>query len=65
MTTRSHYREAEDTLRRIQDRSPVSQHDIAAAQLHALVAVADELRAIRNEIMTIRAIAAAQTRDDG
>lgn len=59
MTTASHYKEAEDTLSRVQGGAHVSPQDIATAQLHALVAAADELRAIRNELATMRGMVAA------
>ena len=56
MTTANHYKTAEDALRP----SPGDhiERDLLKAQLHAMLAVADELRAIRNELMTIRGIVA-------
>jgi hypothetical protein len=55
-TLTTHYRDAEDALRRAQAGSRVSQQALARAQLHALLAVADELRAIRNELITIHGV---------
>ena len=65
MAEMNHYRKAEDILRRIESGGTVYEPEFSLAQLRALVAIADELRAIRNELMTIRGIVAAQARDDG
>jgi hypothetical protein len=47
-----------DALRRAQPGVPGGQQDLATAQLHAMLAVADELRNIRNELMQRRGILA-------
>ena len=54
MTTTTHYREAEEAL----EAKPGSRagQDLARAQLHAMLAIADELRAIRNELITIHSV---------
>ena len=54
MTTTTHYREAEEAL----EAKPGSRagQDLAGAQLHAMLAIADELRAIRNELITIHSV---------
>jgi hypothetical protein len=54
MTTTNHYGEARDMLQRTDRRSATSQHDLAAAQVHAMLAIADELRNIHNELAEIR-----------
>jgi hypothetical protein len=54
MTTTNHYRESEDILKRTDRRSGTSQHDLAAAQVHALLAIADELRNFRDGLVEIR-----------
>ena len=54
MTTTNHYGEARDMLRRTDRRSATSQHDLAAAQVHAMLAIADELRNIHNELVEMR-----------
>ena len=54
MTTPNHYQEAEHVLRWAQAGVTENQHDLAKGQLHALMAIADDLRAIRNELTTIR-----------
>jgi hypothetical protein len=54
MTTTNHYGEARDMLQRTDRRSATSQHDLAAAQVHAMLAIADELRNIHNELVEIR-----------
>jgi hypothetical protein len=53
MTDLSHYSEAKDGLGRAQPGVPGGQQDLAIAQLHATLAVADELRNVRNELMGI------------
>jgi hypothetical protein len=58
MTTTTHYREAEDALNRAQRGSRASQQDLTKAQLHAMLAVADELRDIHNELIQMRSIIA-------
>jgi hypothetical protein len=52
MTTTDHYHNAEDALKR---GARASQLDLARAQLHALLVIADELRDVRNELTEIRA----------
>lgn len=47
----NHYRAAEDALRGTPGRP--GQQYLATAQLHAMLAIADELRAIRNELIEI------------
>jgi hypothetical protein len=54
MTTTNHYGEARDMLQKTDRRSATSQHDLAAAQIHAMLAIADELRNIHNELVEIR-----------
>ena len=54
MTTTNHYGEARDMLQKTDRRSATSQHDLAAAQVHAMLAIADELRNIHNELVEIR-----------
>ena len=54
MTTTNHYGEARDMLQRTDRRSATSQHDLAAAQVHAMLAIADELRNIHNELAEMR-----------
>jgi hypothetical protein len=58
MTTIDHYRQAENALSRTRPASPGSQQDLAKAQLHVLLSVADDLRVIRNELTEIRGILA-------
>jgi len=55
MTTTNHYGEARDILNKTgRRRSGTSEHDLAAAQVHAMLAIADELRNIHNELVEIR-----------
>ena len=55
MTTTNHYGEARDILNKTgRRRSGTSEHDLAAAQIHAMLAIADELRNIHNELVEIR-----------
>ena len=54
MTTTNHYGEARDMLQKTDRRSATSQHDLAAAQVHAMLAIADELRNIHNELAEMR-----------
>jgi hypothetical protein len=54
MTTTNHYGEARDMLQRTDRRSATSQHDLAAAQIHAMLAIADELRNIHNDLAEMR-----------
>jgi hypothetical protein len=58
MTATDHYRQAENALSRARPASPGSQQDLAKAQLHALLVIADELRDVRNELTEIRGILA-------
>ena len=55
MTTTTHYREAEEALE-AKPGSRAGRQDLARAQLHAMLAIADELRAIRNELITIHSV---------
>jgi hypothetical protein len=41
-------------LQRTDRRSATSQHDLAAAQIHAMLAIADELRNIHNDLAEMR-----------
>ena len=55
MTTTNHYGEARDILNKTgRRRSGTSEHDLAAAQVHAMLAIADELRNIHNELVEMR-----------
>jgi hypothetical protein len=54
MTTTNHYGEAGDILQKTDRRSATSPHDLAAAQVHALLAIAEELGNIHNELVEIR-----------
>ena len=54
MTTTNHYGEARDILTRTAHRSATSPHDLVAAQIHAMLAIADELRNIHNELVEMR-----------
>jgi hypothetical protein len=56
MKAANHYREAEDALERKPGSGPGEQQHLARAQLHALLAISDELRAIRNELIEIHGI---------
>lgn len=58
MTTSDHYREAEGALRTAEQGSPASPAYLATAQLHAMLAVADQLWEIRNELIHIRTMIA-------
>jgi hypothetical protein len=58
MTTTDHYHETQDILTRTDRRTTTSHHDLAAAQVHAMLAIADELRNIRNELVAISELAA-------
>jgi hypothetical protein len=53
MTTLSHYREAEKPFRRAEAGSRASAGEVATAQSHALLAIAEELRNIRNELIAL------------
>jgi hypothetical protein len=53
MTTTNHYGEARDILQET-DRRSATSHDLAVAQVHAMLAIADELRNIHNELVEIR-----------
>ena len=59
MTT-THYREAEKPLRRAEAGSRASAGEVATAQLHALLALSEELRNIRNELIDIRELLGRQ-----
>jgi hypothetical protein len=60
MTTLSHYREAEKPLRRAEAGSRSTVGEVATAQLHALLAIGEELRGIRNELLAIRELLGQQ-----
>jgi hypothetical protein len=53
MTTTNHYGEARDMLQET-DRRSATSHELAVAQVHAMLAIADELRNIHNELAEIR-----------
>jgi hypothetical protein len=59
MTT-THYREAEKPLRRAEAGTRASTADLATAQLHALLAISEELRNIRNELIALRELTGQQ-----
>lgn len=54
MTIPGHYQQAEDALSRAQPASRAASGDLAAQQLHAVLAVTGELRSIHNELIAIR-----------
>jgi hypothetical protein len=56
MTTPNRYRDAEDALRKTLKGPRLSTTKLATAQLQAMLAVADELRNIRNELVALRNI---------
>jgi hypothetical protein len=51
MTTPNRYRDAEDALRKTLKGPRLSPTELATAQLQAMLAVADELRNIHNELI--------------
>jgi hypothetical protein len=53
MTT-THYQEAQKPLKRAEAGYHASATEVATAQLHALLALSEELRNIRNELIAIR-----------
>jgi hypothetical protein len=59
MTNVSHYDAAKEALRRAESGVAEDPLDIASGQLHAMLAVADELRNVHNELMEIRRLATA------
>jgi hypothetical protein len=59
MTDLSHYDEAKEALRRAQAGIVEDPLDLAAGQLHALLAVADELRNVHYELLEIRRLTGA------
>ena len=59
MTT-THYRKAEKPLRKAEAGSRVSAAEVATAQLHALLELAEELRNVRNELIAIRELLGQQ-----
>ena len=59
MTNLNHYDEAKQALGRAESGLAEDPLDIATGQLHALLAVADELRNVHNELMEIRRLATA------
>ena len=58
MTNTNHYKEAENALSRGMVGPHASPQALAKAQLHAMLAVADELRDIHNELIEMRGIIA-------
>jgi hypothetical protein len=54
MTTPNHYRDAEDALRKTLKGPRLSTTELATAQLQAMLAVANELRNIHNELTALR-----------
>jgi hypothetical protein len=50
----NYYRDAEGALKRTGQRSPARAGDLAKAQLQAMLAVADELRNVYNELIAVR-----------
>jgi hypothetical protein len=54
MTDLSHYDQAKDALTRAQAGVVEDPLDLATGQLHAMLAVADELRNVHNELTEIR-----------
>jgi hypothetical protein len=54
MTTPNYYRDAEGALKRTGQHSPARAGDLAKAQLQAMLAVADELRKVLNELIAVR-----------
>jgi hypothetical protein len=54
MTNLSRYDEAKEALRRAESGVVEDPLDLAAGQLHALLAVADEVRNVQNELREIR-----------
>ena len=55
----SHYDEARDVLGRAQPGVTGGPLDLATGQLHALLAIAEELHNVRNELMEIRRLLAS------
>ena len=54
MTTPSHYRDAEDTLRKTLKGARLSTTELGTAQLQAMLAVADELRNVHHQLTAMR-----------
>ena len=54
MTTLSHHREAEKPLKKAENGGHASSLELATAQLHAQLLLAEELRGIREELRGIR-----------
>lgn len=54
MTPPNHYREAEGGLSQAQPGSRTVARDLATAQLHAMLAVSDELKRIHKELIVVR-----------
>jgi hypothetical protein len=59
MTNLTHYDAAKEALGRAESGVAEDPLDIAAGQLHAMLAVADELRNVHNELIEIRRLATA------
>jgi hypothetical protein len=59
MTDLRHYDEAKEALRRAESGIAEDPLDLAAGQLHAMLAVADELRNVHHELTEIRRLSAA------
>ena len=60
MTTLSHHREAEKPLKRAETGSRANSLELATAQLHAQLLIAEELRGIREELIAIRELLGQQ-----
>jgi hypothetical protein len=61
MTDLDHYGQARDALATAERGGNWDPQDLAIAQLHAMLAVADELRRVLNELTIIRDVATRLT----
>jgi hypothetical protein len=61
MTDQDHYGQAKDALAAAERGGNWDPQDLAIAQLHAMLAVADELRRVLNELTIIRGVATKLT----
>jgi hypothetical protein len=59
MTDQNHYDQAREALRRAESGVTEDPLDLAAGQLHAMLAVADELRNVHYELTEIRRLSDA------
>jgi hypothetical protein len=57
MTDLDHYGQAKDALPAAERGGNWDSQDLAIAQMHAMLAVADELRRVLNELTIIRGVA--------